>query len=708
MTQPTVQKTFELAVRLHQSGKLEEAEQLYRQVIALRPDFAEAHYNLGTALADRGQTREAIPAYQQAIAFKPNFPEAHRNLGNALILGKQFDEAIAAFGQAIAQRPDFAEAHSGLGLALKEKGKFDEAIAACRRSIALRPNLPEAHSGLGHALAGKGNLDAAIAAYRQAIKLKPRSPGTYYNLGNALRDKGQFDDAIAAYRQVISLQPQNAEAYYDLGNALASKEQMDEAVAAYEQAIELRPDYAGALNNLGNALKERGQLDESIAAYRRVIALKTDFEKKAHSNLIFAIQNHPAFDAQAIFEELRRWNERHAQPLAKLIQAHPNEADLERRLRIGFVSRDFRDHVIGRNLLPLVREHDRRLFDITCYAQVPHPDAITRQFQEHADRWRDIVGLTDEQVAEQIRADRIDILVDLTLHMSAPLLMVFARKPAPIQVTFGGYPGGTGMDAIDYRLTDPYLDPPGETDRFYRETSLRLPNSFWCYDPSAMDAPTDPINPLPALQNGFVTFGCLNHFSKINDGVLELWAAVMRKVPQSRLLLLGPKGTTRQRIEAKFRSEQITSDRLEWADRAPRGKYLQIFRRIDVCLDTFPYNGHTTSLDALWMGVPVVTLSGKTVAGRAGRSQLTNLGLPELIADTPGQFVRTAVDLASDLPRLSNLRQTLRRRMLDSPLCDAVRFAHGVESCYRQMWRAWCEKSLASNQPSADSSRTPQ
>ena len=298
-------------------------------------------------------------------------------------------------------------------------------------------------------------------------------------------------------------------------------------------------------------------------------------------------------------------------------------------------------------------------------------------------------ALRTQQVAERIRSDRIDILVDLALHTANNRLLVFARKPAPVQVTWLGYPGTTGLSAIDYRLTDPYLDPPGLFDAFYSEESIRLPDTFWCYDPLT-DQP--PVNALPALENGFITFGCLNNFCKVNDGCLALWAQVLQAVPQSRLLLLAPRGQAREHVLARLQQEGIAAPRVEFADRQPRLEYLKLYHRIDLGLDPLPYNGHTTSLDAFWMGVPTLTLVGKTVVGRAGWSQLCNLGLKELAAETPEQYVALAAELAADLPRLQELRGTLRQRMLRSPLMDANRFARHVEQAYRQMWRRWCQQ----------------
>jgi predicted O-linked N-acetylglucosamine transferase (SPINDLY family) len=673
---------------LRDHGQLDQAIAACRQAILLRPNYSDAYCNLGSALRDRGQLDDAIAAFERATALAANSPEAHANLANALRDKGRLDEAIVACRRALALKPDFPEAYCYLGDVLQDSGRPDEAIAAYRQAIALAPDTFQAHNNIGSALEKTGRLDDAIAAYRQAISLRPHVAQARVNLGSALIEVGELDEAIAMYRQAIALRPSYAEAHSNLGNALAANGQLDQALPAHRQALTCNPKFPEAHSNLGNAFKERGQLDEALAAHRQALAIDPG-NASIDSNLVYTLHFHPAYDAHAIAAEHRRWHRRHAEPLRKFIQSHPNDRTSDRRLQVGYVSPDFRDHVVGRNLLPLLLQHDRRWFEVICYSNVRRPDLLTSQFQQNADRWRNIVGISDEQAAEQIRADRIDILVDLTLHTAHNRLLVFARKPAPVQVTFAGYPGSTGLTAIDYRLSDPYLDPPGVDESIYSEKTIRLPDSFWCYDP--LECAQLPVTPLPAMANGFVTFGCLNNFAKINAGVLALWAQVMRQVPGSRLLLLSHEGCHRQRTVDRLSQCGIQPDRIEFASPRPRLHYMALYHRIDIALDSFPYNGHTTSLDSFWMGVPVVTRVGNSAVSRAGWCQLSNLGLTELAAQTAEQFVAVAVKLAQDLPRLQELRSTLRQRMEHSPLMDAPRFARNIEAAYRQMWRTWCE-----------------
>ena len=630
MASVTIQQAFNLASQHLQARRFAEAERIYRQILAQQPQHAEAMHHLGVIAQQAGQ--------------------------NDMRETGQLDEAIAACRQAIALQPNFPEAHHNLGLVLIDQGQFDEAIAACRQAIAQRPHFAQAYCDLGSALAGKGQLDQAIAALRQAVAIKPNYPKALSNLGNALKETDQFDEAIAVYHQAIALQSDLAEAH----------------------------------SNLGNALKKIGQLDQAIAAYRQAIALKPSLHF-AQSNLIYTLHFHPAYDARTIAEEHRLWNRQHAEPLRKFIQPHSNNRSPDRRLRIGYVG-DLGDHPVGRFILPLLAAHDRNAFEIFCYAQVRVPDKMTAKLQAHADAWRSIVGQSDEQAAELVRQDRIDILVDLAMHSGSNRLLVFARKPAPVQVTYLAYAGGTALETIDYRLTDHHLDPDAADDGHYMEKSVRLTGTYWCYQQSIRTAP---VNELPALSTGYITFACLNNFGKVSQNTLEIWAELLQAIPNARLLMHCPVGNHRAALTQFLNSRGIAADRLESVARLSPEQYFQTYHRADVGLDPFPYAGGTTTCDALWMGVPVVTLAGRTAVGRAGVSILSNAGLPGMIAHTTEQYLKIAADLANDLPHLAQLRSTLRQRMEHSPLMDAPKYARSIESAYRQMWRTWCQSGSA-------------
>jgi predicted O-linked N-acetylglucosamine transferase (SPINDLY family) len=686
MTTMTLQQAFELALRHHQAGQLAQAESIYRQVLAQQPDHGEAMHFLGVLTFEAGRRDAGIELLQQSIHLRPNWDVGHMNLANALKENGRLDEAIIEYRKTVALNPASGQAWIQLGDLLKQQRVFDGAITAYRQAIALGVRSAGIYHHLGFVLAEMGRLSEAVVAYRQGLALGPETAEIHNDLGNALCLERKHDQAIAAYRRAVALKPGLADACNNLGNALNLVGRLDEAIAAYRQAIVLQPDFSYACSNLGLALAGQGQLDEAMAVFRQAIALDPR-NADSHSNLVYWLSFCPDYDAQAIAREHRQWNRLHAEPLRRFIKPHVNPRDPNRRLRIGYVSADLRDHVVGRNLLPLFARHNREQFEVTCYANLLCPDEMTPQFRRWSDRWRSIVGMSDERVAEQIRSDGIDILVDLSLHLWGNRLLVFARKPAPVQATFAGYPGSTGLSAIDYRLSDPYLDPPGTDESVYSEQTIRLPNTFWCYDP--LDYADIGVNPLPASDKGMVTFGCLNNFGKVTPPMLMLWAQILQRVNSSRLVLMAKSGSHRQQTIDLLSQEGILPQRVEFIDFQSRRDYLRQYHRIDIGLDTLPYNGHTTSLESLWMGVPVVTLVGKTVVGRAGFSQLSNLKLTQLAAQTPEEFVQAAADLAHDLPRLAELRATLRGRMERSPLMDAAGFARGVESAYRQMWQAY-------------------
>lgn len=740
----TIEEAFRLALQHHQTGRLGEAEALYRQIlgadenhagashylgiisqqvgrydlavqwiqrsIALRPEEANAHSNLGEAYRAMGRFDEAISAYRRALEIQPNHAQGLNNLANALRESGQFAEskaacrhalerhpndptawlnlgnalwdendlkgAIAAAQRALELKPDYAEAANNLGISLKKMGRLEEAAAAYRRALELKPNLAAAHNNLGHVLRDQGSLREAEKAFLSAIAIDAGYAEAYFNLAVVRADEERFAEAVDLCRRAIERRPELPEAHVNLGAALARQGRLDEAMVEYRRVLTMKPDHPQAHICLGNAYKDQGRLDEAIGEYREVLRIVPD-NAGAHSNLIYALHFQAQADAQTILTAQRDWNEQFRQSA----RPHANDRDPQRRLRVGYVSADFRDHVIGRNLLPLFKQHDRRAFEVTCYSGVTKADDLTRQFQALVDHWHSTLGIGDEALAEQIRSDEIDILVDLSQHLEGNRLTMFAYRPAPVQVSFAGYPESAGVEAIPHRISDRFLEP-GRDD-------VSLIDSFWCYDPCGMEMP---VNELPARNNGWVTFGCLNNFCKVNEPTLLLWAKILTRVESSRLMLLSAAGSHRQRTLDILTGAGIEAQRVTFVEQRGRRAYLELYRGIDICLDTFPYNGHTTSLDALWMGVPVISLAGPDAVSRAGLSQLSNLGLAELVTFSEDRYVDIATELAADLPRLRELRKTLRGRMEDSVLMDAPRFARGIESAFRTIWQQWCAR----------------
>ena len=400
----------------------------------------------------------------------------------------------------------------------QQSGRFGEAIQLYRQILEYHPNHADAYCNLGTALISAGLLDEAIIAYRQSILLNPNDADSHNNLGNALKLKGKPDEAIALYRRALALAPDYALAANNLGVVLAEKGLFDEAIAAYRQAIANRSNYAEAQNNLGCVLRDAGELDQAIASFEHALHLQPGFAG-AHGNLAFALHFHPGYQGEAIFDEHLRWNQRHAEPLKKFIRSHDNDRRHDRRLRIGYVSGDFRDHPVGRFLLPLLRHHDHDAYEIVCYSDVVITDQMTQNLRACADAWHDVAGHTDDRIAEAIRTNHIDILIDLAGHTAGNHLGVFARKPAPVEVTYLGYPGTTGLSQIDYRLSDHLADPPGKTEKFHSEKLWRLPVCNWCYG-----EPENSPRVRPARPEGPICFGTFNKFAKASPVVLDLWA----------------------------------------------------------------------------------------------------------------------------------------------------------------------------------------
>jgi predicted O-linked N-acetylglucosamine transferase (SPINDLY family) len=722
-----------LGIILGEGGQLESAAQLMRQAIAIRPRVAayhcnlgetyrkqkkfdeaiaslrhsiqldpslmDAHNNLGIALGEAGRFAETIDPFTRAVALQPNNPEIRFSLGNAFSELGRYDDAIAAYHRAIELNPAYVQAYVNLGSTLQKAGRVKEAIAALSRAIELSPDFADAHNNLGVCLESGNHHEEAIAAYRAAIRLKPTYAHAYSNLGSALKEAGRLDDAIAACNAAIQLDPNFADPYGNLAVALQEKGQLDEALAACTRAIALDPKLVEPHNTLGNIYKDMGQLQPAIDSYQRTLDLQPDYAA-VHSNLVYTLHFLHDCDPATLLERHVHWAAMHAEPLKHLIRFHANDRDPNRRLRIGYVSPDFRAHPVGRFLVPLLAHHDPANFEIYCYASVAFPDLVTPILRSSADVWRDIRNFSDEQAAELIRDDRVDILVDLTMHMACSRMLLFARKPAPIQITYLAYCSTTGLDTIDYRITDPYLDPPGSSDARYTERSVHLPQTYWCYQPPVdgldLQPPPSDFGELSRAESaGFVTFGCLNNFCKVSPPTFDTWTKLLAAVPNSRLLLHARQGAHRQRLRDELHAAGVGPDRLGFSEMLSLPQYMRQYNQIDIALDPFPYVGGTTTCDALWMGVPVVTLRGSTAISRGGVSILSNIGLHELIADTPEQYIRIAADLANDLPRLSHLRSTLRDRMLHSPLMDAPQFARDMETIYRQVWQRWCESGPA-------------
>lgn len=533
-------------------------------------------------------------------------------------------------------------------------------------------------------------LPAEVArCCRAIIAVLPNSDDAYYHLGCALLLQNKFDEAADAFHHVLKLKPNHAMAIFHLGKSLRSMGRFNEALHCFQKTVQLAPNIAEAGDALGGMLLHYCRIEDAVSAYRHALRSKPDFHM-THSDMLFAMNYSADYDADTIFSEHVRWGAAHKHQSPTVLR-YRNQPDVERRLRIGYISPDMCAHSVSFFFEPLLAQHDRTRVEIYCYADVAEPDATTLRLKSSADHWRKIHGMNDQQVIEQIQADRIDILVDLAGHTARGRLRALTAKPAPVQVTYLGYPNTTGVPAVDYRLTDAWADPPGTTERYHTETLVRLPQGFLCYMPSS-DAPD--VSSPPAEHNGYITFGSFNNLAKVTPQVVSLWASILKAVPGSRLILkcaLFDESAMRERYLELFANHDISPDRVDLLPRidSPAG-HLALYDQIDIALDTFPYNGTTTTCEALWMGVPTITLAGDRHVSRVGASLLNQVGLAELIAETPEQYLYIATGLATQIEKLSALRMSLRQRVGESPLCDAKNFASHVEHAYREMWIKWC------------------
>jgi protein O-GlcNAc transferase len=681
---------IKLANSLKCLGQLDASVTSYLNALAIHPGVAELQNDLGLILLDLGQIDNAVARFRLALEIKPDFVEALNNLGNTYSDHKEIELGIECYRRALQLKPDFSDVHNNLGTALMDQGKIEDAIVSYRRALDIRPDYAEAYSNLGNALTKLRRLDEAIQNFRLALKLTPAYAEVHNNLANALTDLGQQQEAQASYIRALEINPNLFAAHSNLGNLEKDLGHLSLAIACYQRALDIKPDYAEAHFNLGLALNDDGQSDAAIASYRRALAIKPDFAQ-ARSALLF-VHNYLAdqsaaklFDAARLFDELVT---KQARPYSTWkIPAEPG-----RVLRVGLVSADLRNHPVGyfiESILTTLAANDNSQIEIYVYYNHFLNDPLTEKINACCQNWHSALGLSDEDLARRIHDDGIAILIDLSGHTDKNRLSMFAWKPAPVQVSWLGYFATTGMASMDYLIADPWT-APNTADTYFTETIYRLPESYLCFTAPNLDLQ---VTSLPALANGYITFACFNNLKKMNDAVVALWARVLSAVPGSRLFLktkLLDSDQARQNVIHRFANHGIDAERLILEGAAPRAELLAAYHRVDIALDPFPYPGGTTSVEALWMGVPVISLTGETFLSRIGESILQNARLPDWIAADENAYVAVATRHANDLQRLSSLRKNLRQQVLDSALFDAPRFALYFEKALRDMWVNWC------------------
>jgi predicted O-linked N-acetylglucosamine transferase (SPINDLY family) len=681
-----------LGSTLEDLGRLDDAAASYRRALSIKPDYAEVHGNLGLTLKRLGHVDDAVASYRRALSLKPDRAELHNYLGEALQEQGQLDGAATSYRQALNLRPDYILALNNLGNVLQDLGQGDAAVASYRQALTLNPDLAEVHNNLGNALKGLGRFAAARASFHRALEINSGLAIVHYNLGNALADEGRLHAAIESFRQALRIDPGYVDAHCNLGNALFGVGQLHDALACYHRVLELNPDYVLAHVNIGNVLRDLGQPEAAGTSYREALGIDPG-SLLARSNLLFSLNYRADQGATTMLAEARRYGDLVARQ-ARPFTAWRNSPDPARRLRVGFVSGDLRNHAVGHfaeGVLAALASTAADRPEIFAYSNHFSTDEVAQRIKASCDRWHLAAGLSDQALAHRIHDDQIDILVDLSGHTEHNRLSMFAWKPAPVQATWLGYLATTGVAAIDYIIADPWTLPASDEVSF-TERIWRLPESYLCFTPPASHAQ---VTPLPALTRHRVTFGSFNNLAKMNDDVVALWSRLLRAVPDSRLLLkarLFGDALVRQRVVARFGVHGIDAGRLILMSFAPMADYLAPYQGVDVSLDPFPYPGITTTVESLWMGVPVLTLAGTTFLSRQGIGVLTNAGLPEWIAVDAEDYVARAAAYTCDLSRLASLRSGLREQVLASPVFDSTRIAGHLAAAFRGMWQEWCRQ----------------
>ncbi|WP_341909220.1 tetratricopeptide repeat protein [Polaromonas sp. YR568] len=695
-TEPTVEQLLEQGMALEKRGQTDAALQCYDSAIALMPELARAHFNRGTLLLDRGEAQAALQALHTAVHYKPDSAGAHFNIGAAHARLDNHEAALAAYGQALALRPEFAEAAIAMGSELEALGQHEDAVESYRRALKASPGDMDTHAKLIDALKRLGQHEALAQAYGDALACAPDDVDLLYERGMVLWYLGRLHDAASSFRRATELRPGFVDAHCSLGDVCMALQLFNDAVASYRWVLEMEPNNAGVYTNLGSAFKDLGQLEEALANYRRALAIRPDFSV-AHSNLLLIQHLLASHSQDELLEEAKRFGATVTR-LAPASAALQNRPDPERTLRVGFVSADLRSHPVGyfiENVLAALSAEATRRLTLFAYANATSADEVTERLKRHfAGGWHSVVGMTDEAMDQRIRDDAIDILIDLSGHTGKNRLPVFARKPAPVQISWLGYFATTGVPAMDYLIADPWTLPP-TLEGHFTEKILRLPETRLCFTAPNLDLN---VISLPALRNGYVTFACFNALPKMNDAVVALWARVLHAVPQSRLHLMAPQlgdSAARATVVARYAAHGIESGRLILQGAVPRADYLATYRKVDLALDPFPYTGGTTTAEALWMGVPVLTLAGSSFLSRQGVGMMMNAGLPDWVANDPEDYLQRAITHANNLPRLAVLRAGLRKQVLESPLFDAPRFARHLEAALRTVWKDWCQTTNA-------------
>ncbi|MEY2929393.1 MAG: hypothetical protein RL033_142, partial [Pseudomonadota bacterium] len=674
-------------------GKLSEALRAERQALSKNPWLGDAHLSEGQLLERSGSPDAALISYFVASTLTNNPPAtsaaAREQLARLLPVLSAGNEARASevllvLDLATERR---AERALALGRVLREQQRHAAAILCFELALSLAPDI-EVCRELAEALFHLGQRERAQLRVLQGLDLEPRDVHSYRLISAWLASDLRFCGSETRWQTLLAHCPDDVVALVNLGAAAQRMGRPSEAVPLQRRALQLRPDLIEPYINLAAALSDQGTVQEAALAHRQALAIDPT-RWAVHSNLLLNAHFDPELSPEAMLAKHRELGRALSEWLGPVQRKFLNGPDPGRRLRLGYVSPDFNDHPVAHFLEPVLREHDPRAYEVFCYSDVARPDAVTARLREYASVYRSCAGDTDEALAELIRMDEIDILVDLAGHGLHNRLPVFARKPSPVQVSWLGYFDTTGLDAMDYRIADLHSVPPG-AERYFVENVVRLPRSATCFLPRLSPEPAPP----PCHSHGHISFGCFSNPSKISRDVAAVFGRILRNVAHSRLVLkyhtFADPGII-ARFARWFAEEGIARDRIVFQGHSPLEQYLGAFAEVDVALDPFPYSGETTALHTLWMGVPLVALEGRTVAQRLASRVLRVAELHDCVARSVDEYVRIAERLAADPAGLASTRRTLRQRLEASPLLDHRGFTRELEAAYRGMWARWCQ-----------------
>ena len=675
-------------IELYNSGKHEDLESACQQLLKREPDHAYGWHLAAANAMQMGKLEDALQRVNEALKLMPEEVSFLNTQGSVYRQLARMDEARDSYQRALKLDPQQFDTLYNLANLYRDSGEYDAAIDLYRQLLARDERFHSARINLADLCRQMGDFQSAEAEFRTLFELDGGTLQALFGLGQVLLEQGKHEGAESCFREVLHAAPDDPGAHFYLGNVLWSQGKISEAEVCHRQSVKLMPEFHQAWNNLGNDLRDQGEQQQALNCYRKAIELNPSY-MQAHSNLLFEL-NCSTTDGTVLLAEHRRWDEMHARPLLQQLK-FSNERSAQRRLRIGYVSSDFCNHSVAYFIEGVLKHHDAEQFEISCYSNLLKPDDRTAVIRSLAHNWREIGHLSDDAAAQLIRSDQIDILIDLSGHTSHHRLQLFARKPAPLQVTYLGYPATTGMQVMDYRISDGVADP-AYSDAFYSERLIRLPRCFIAFTP--YEAAPD-VAALPVDEAGFIRFVSFNHMAKIGPDVIKLWSRLLHAVPDSRLMVkhfsFKDEGV-RDHLLKLFADQDIASERIEiftWASSCE--EHLGYYRQADIALDSFPYNGTTTTCEALWMGVPVVTLAGKLHAGRVGSTLVSSVGLETLIADDEDAYIDIVRNLAADRARLREVHATLRDKMLASELCDAKSLTVALEGEFRAMWQQWLE-----------------